>query len=31
MEAADMLEPWALGLQLIEMQYMQLGFDPQQV
>jgi len=30
MEAADMLEPWALGLQLIEMQYMQLGFDPQQ-
>lgn len=30
MEAADMLEPWALGLQLLEMQYMQLGFDPQQ-
>ncbi len=30
MEAADMLEPWALGLQLIELQYMQLGFDPQQ-
>jgi len=30
MEAADMLQPWALGLQLIEMQYMQLGFDPQQ-
>src|SRR5258708_22595124 len=29
MEAADMLQPWALGLQLIEMQYMQLGFDPQ--
>jgi uncharacterized protein YbaP (TraB family) len=29
MEAADMLEPWALGLQLLEMQYMQLGFDPQ--
>jgi uncharacterized protein YbaP (TraB family) len=30
MEAADMMEPWALGLQLLEMQYMQLGFDPQQ-
>jgi uncharacterized protein YbaP (TraB family) len=30
MEAADMLEPWALGLQLLEMQYMKLGFDPQQ-
>ena len=30
MEAADMLQPWALGLQLIEMQYLQLGFDPQQ-
>ena len=30
MEAADMLQPWALGLQLIEMQYVQLGFDPQQ-
>jgi uncharacterized protein YbaP (TraB family) len=30
MEAADMLEPWALGLQLLEMQYTQLGFDPQQ-
>jgi uncharacterized protein len=30
MEAADMLQPWALGLQLIEIQYMQLGFDPQQ-
>jgi uncharacterized protein len=29
MEAADMLQPWALGLQLVEMQYMQLGFDPQ--
>jgi uncharacterized protein YbaP (TraB family) len=25
-----MLQPWALGLQLLEMQYMQLGFDPQQ-
>ncbi len=30
MEAADMMEPWALGLQLLEMQYLQLGFDPQQ-
>jgi uncharacterized protein YbaP (TraB family) len=30
MEVADMLQPWALGLQLLEMQYMQLGFDPQQ-
>jgi uncharacterized protein YbaP (TraB family) len=29
MEAADMLQPWALGLQLIELQYVQLGFDPQ--
>jgi uncharacterized protein len=29
-EAADMLQPWVLGLQLIEMQYMKLGFDPQQ-
>jgi uncharacterized protein YbaP (TraB family) len=29
MEAADMLQPWVLALQLIEMQYMQLGFDPQ--
>ena len=29
MEAADMLQPWVLGLQLVEMQYMQLGFDPQ--
>jgi uncharacterized protein YbaP (TraB family) len=29
MEAADMLQPWVLGLQLLEMQYMQLGFDPQ--
>jgi uncharacterized protein YbaP (TraB family) len=28
-EAADMLQPWALGLQLLEMQYVQLGFDPQ--
>lgn len=30
MEAADMMEPWALGLQLLELQYTQLGFDPQQ-
>jgi hypothetical protein len=30
MEAADMLQPWALGLQLVELQYMKLGFDPQQ-
>src|SRR5262249_17766610 len=30
MEAADMLQPWALGLELLEMQYVQLGFDPQQ-
>jgi uncharacterized protein YbaP (TraB family) len=29
-EVADMLQPWALGLQLIELQYVQLGFDPQQ-
>jgi uncharacterized protein len=30
MEAADLLQPWALGLQLMEMQYVRLGFDPQQ-
>jgi hypothetical protein len=30
MEVADMLQPWALGMQLLELQYMQLGFDPQQ-
>jgi uncharacterized protein YbaP (TraB family) len=30
MEAADMLQPWSLGLQLLEMQYMQLGFDAEQ-
>src|SRR5262249_5150863 len=30
LEAADMLQPWALGLQLLEMQYLQLGFDPQE-
>jgi len=29
MEVAGMLQPWALGLQLLEMQYMQLGFDAQ--
>jgi uncharacterized protein YbaP (TraB family) len=29
MEVADLLQPWALGLQLLEMQYMQLGFDAQ--
>lgn len=29
-EALDQLQPWALALQLLEMQYMQLGFDPQQ-
>jgi uncharacterized protein len=30
MEVLDMMQPWAIGLQLIELQYMQLGFDPQQ-
>src|SRR5262249_33763547 len=29
-EVADMLQPWALGIQMVEMQYVQLGFDPQQ-
>ncbi|HVO46049.1 MAG TPA: TraB/GumN family protein [Steroidobacteraceae bacterium] len=29
-EVIDQLEPWALGLQLLELRYMQLGFDPQQ-
>lgn len=29
MEAVDMLQPWVVGLQLIELQYTQLGFDPQ--
>ena len=29
-EVIDMMEPWALGLQLLEMQYMKLGFDAQQ-
>jgi uncharacterized protein YbaP (TraB family) len=30
MEAVDQLEPWVLALQLLELQYMQLGFDPEQ-
>jgi uncharacterized protein YbaP (TraB family) len=30
MEAADGLAPWVLGLQLLELQYVKLGFDPQQ-
>jgi len=30
LEALDQIEPWALALQLLELQYMQLGFDPQQ-
>jgi uncharacterized protein YbaP (TraB family) len=30
MEAVDQLEPWVLALQLLELQYAQLGFDPQQ-
>jgi uncharacterized protein YbaP (TraB family) len=30
MEVLDMMQPWAIGLQLIELQYMKLGFDPQQ-
>ena len=29
-ELADQLAPWVLGLQLMELQYMQLGFDPQE-
>ena len=29
MEAADQLAPWVLGLQLMELQYAQLGFDSQ--
>ena len=28
-ETIDMMQPWVVGLQLVEMQYMQLGFDPQ--
>ena len=30
MEAADRQTPWAIGLELLELQYMQLGFDPEQ-
>lgn len=30
MEALDQLEPWVLALQLLELKYAQLGFDPQQ-
>lgn len=30
MEALDELEPWVIALQLLELKYMQLGFDPQQ-
>ena len=30
MEALDALEPWVIALQLLELKYMQLGFDPQQ-
>ena len=26
----DQLEPWVVGLELLEMQYLQLGFDPEQ-
>jgi uncharacterized protein len=29
-EVVDEMQPWALGLQLLEMQYARLGFDPQQ-
>lgn len=29
-EALDPFEPWVIGLELLEMQYQQLGFDPQQ-
>ncbi|MBS0421882.1 MAG: TraB/GumN family protein [Proteobacteria bacterium] len=29
MEAIDMMQPWVVGLQLVEMQYMQMGFDRQ--
>ena len=28
--ALDQLEPWVIGLELLEMQYVQLGFEPQQ-
>jgi uncharacterized protein len=30
MEALEQFEPWVVGLELLEMQYTQLGFDPQQ-
>jgi hypothetical protein len=30
LEALDQLEPWVLALQLLELKYVQLGFDPQQ-
>ncbi len=30
METLDPLEPWVIALQLLELQYAQLGFDPQQ-
>lgn len=30
LEVLDHLAPWVIGLELLEMQYMQLGFDPQQ-
>jgi uncharacterized protein len=29
MDMADQLAPWVLGLQLMELQYAQLGFDPE--
>jgi uncharacterized protein len=29
-EALDQFAPWVLGLQLLELQYQRLGFDPQQ-
>jgi uncharacterized protein YbaP (TraB family) len=29
-EVMDQLQPWVLGMQLIELQYAQLGFDPAQ-
>jgi uncharacterized protein len=29
MEMVDQLAPWVLGLQLMELQYVQLGFDPE--
>ena len=30
METADRQTPWVIGLELLELQYMQLGFDPEQ-